>query len=432
MLELERSCVYRHRGSYDEYLSSKQKRLEDEGAQASAARNKLARELEWVRRQPKARESKSRSRVEAYEALAAKVSRLSGKRDSLEISASMRRLGSALVRVVGASLDAGVASDDGVGVKPVLRGFSYEFSKKDRLGVVGPNGAGKSTFLRALQAELPLRAGKIETGETVVFGHYEQQGMSVAPETRVLRLVQAAVAAAPGGGASADADERAASRLLGQFLFPPARWNVRFDKLSGGERRRLQLLCVLAKQPNFLLLDEPTNDLDLDSIGVLEEFLLNEYAGVLVVVSHDRYFVDKVTDHLLVLAGDGTGGAVDWQGSFTEHLQYQEAQAQLQQQAQAPPPPPQPQAAPSAPQGGGSKAGKPLSDFERRAMERLEAELEALGDEQAALQEKIDGFDSTSQFSSYTELSEWTVKIDELQATIDEREVKWLELAERA
>jgi ATP-binding cassette subfamily F protein uup len=252
VLELDRSDVFRHRGTYEDFLQAKQERLEVEGQQAQAQRNKLRAELQWVRRQPKARSTKSKSRLDAFESLSKKLQKAGNKLEAakgkLTIEAGTQRLGTAVVRFVGASVDA----PNG---KPVLRDFTYDFNSRDRVGVVGPNGAGKSTLLRALQAKLPLVGGEVSTGETVVFGHYEQTCQLPPDGMRVLELVQEAVAMAPEGGSSGEKDERMARTLLSQFLFPQSRWGERIGQLSGGERRRLQLLTVLAKQPNFLLLD---------------------------------------------------------------------------------------------------------------------------------------------------------------------------------
>ena len=252
VLELDRSDVFRHRGTYEDFLQAKQERLEVEGQQAQAQRNKLRAELQWVRRQPKARSTKSKSRLDAFESLGKKLQKAGNKLEAakgkLTIEAGTQRLGTAVVRFVGASVDA----PNG---KPVLRDFTYDFNSRDRVGVVGPNGAGKSTLLRALQANLPLVGGEVSTGETVVFGHYEQTCQLPPDGMRVLELVQEAVAMAPEGGSSGEKDERMARTLLSQFLFPQSRWGERIGQLSGGERRRLQLLTVLAKQPNFLLLD---------------------------------------------------------------------------------------------------------------------------------------------------------------------------------
>jgi ATP-binding cassette subfamily F protein uup len=356
--------------------------------------------------------------------------------------------------------------------------------------------------------------GSIDAGETLVVGHYEQTGLVDVPEEqRVVGLVKEAVAQAPGGGTSAEADEKvgrsliartphralcapslhtiychfaewfpacighswgqAAAALLSKFLFPPRRWNDRVAKLSGGERRRLQLLQVLARQPNLLMLDEPTNDLDLDTISVLEDFLIDEYAGVLLIVSHDRYFLDKVVDHLFVLPGDGVGEVrasasvcvrtpgshtastdsrlasrphhthttpthwclgssaqvLNWQASFTDYVAYQEQQQQqrrLQQKADTKSAVPKPLPKVAAPASG----PKPLSNFEREQFGRLEVQMEEISSQRQRLLKQIDGYDP--QRNGYTELTEWTEQSEELAAKLEEVELKWLTLADRA
>lgn len=409
-----------------------------------AARNKMARELAWVRKQPKARESKSKSRVEAFQKLSDRVAEGTAaekERGSVSISAGMQRLGSKLLICSGVSVDAPGASSP----RRVIHDFTYEFLRKDRIGIVGPNGAGKTSFLKALQGQLPLAAGSIDVGETLLWGHYEQQGLRTLNEDlRVLELVQQAVARAP-GEPSPDAAEKGAATLLSKFNFPPRRWKERVAKLSGGERRRLQMLQVLARQPNVLLLDEPTNDLDLDTIQVLEDFLVEEFSGVLLVVSHDRYFLDKCVDHLFVLPGDGKGEVLDWQASFSEYVAYRDREEQEARQrvdrerstaAAAVSPEPSTAANPKTsakPKGDNPVApntAKALSNFEREQLARFEAEMEALTAKQADLQRSIDTFDPAR--NGYSELSAWTEQVGDLSAELEEVELKWLALAERA
>ncbi|KAL1523695.1 hypothetical protein AB1Y20_018626 [Prymnesium parvum] len=430
VLELDHASLYRHAGSYEEFLESKQARLEVEGAQQAAARNKLRRELAWVRKQPKARESKSKARLEAFEGLARRVASARPASGEVELQAGMQRLGSAILTLDGVSVD--------VGGKKVLRDFSYEFLRRDRVGIVGPNGSGKTSFLKAIQQQLPFESGCLTVGETVVYGYYEQEGLPLDKigEMRVLQLVREAVSESPEAGVSSEADEQHASALLRQFLFPPARWHSPVGKLSGGERRRLQLLQVLARRPNVLLLDEPTNDLDLDTIAVLESFLAS-FDGVLIVVSHDRYFLDKVVDHLFVLPADGSGRLHNWGDTFSKYLEYcdeQEAKSRLQsrerrqeakgsassQEERSPQVDSQPQ----------KTKTKPLSAFEQREFERLEEQIDKLSDEQKAVQRRIHNFQPNKD--GYTDLQEWNEQAEELGRTLEALELKWLELAERA
>jgi ATP-binding cassette subfamily F protein uup len=387
-----------------------------------------------VRRQPKARSTKSKARLEAYDALASRVSRVDKPLGSVSLKGEkMQRLGSSVLTCEGITVE--------VGGRPLLRDFSCELVRGARIGIVGPNGAGKSTLLKALQQQLPLAAGSISCGETVVFGHYEQDGLLPSPDQRVLDIVQEAVSEAPGGGEDAAADERAASALMTRFLFPRSRWYARAEKLSGGERRRLQMLQVLARQPNVLLLDEPTNDLDLQTLAALEDFA-EGFEGVLLCVSHDRYFLDRVCDQLFILpepseAEEGGAAVLAWTGRFSDYLEWRdETAARKAASAQAAPaapplpaasvPPPPAAAEPS----GDSKRGKPLSAFEARSLERLEAELEARAEAQREMQARIAGFDPVKH--GYTELAEWNTQLDVLCTELEQTEEKWLELAERA
>jgi len=424
IVELHGSSLWRHRGSYEDFLEAKQARLEAQGQQAAAARNLYRRELAWVRKQPKARESKSKSRLERFEGLAATVAAAPPPPQAVGLEAGMQRLGTSLLRFEAASCTRGE--------RRVLSGFSYDFSRGDRIGLVGPNGAGKSSFLLAVLQQLPLEGGRVVAGETVVFGHYSQEGLQVDDgEKRVLAFVREAVAdgheaqRGEGGRLGGDEAERRAGQLLRQFLFPQHRWADPVRRLSGGERRRLQLLSVLAKEPNVLLLDEPTNDLDLDTLAVLEDFLL-AFQGVLVVVSHDRYFVDKVCSQLFVLGGDGD--VRRWPDSFTRWVEWKRLQDQ--QRAAAAPSAPPPPAAPPQPQASEPAAGKALSAFEERRLVSLEEELAALGDAEAALQQRINTFDAARD--GYSDLQDWTAELETLQAKVADTEERWLALAERA
>jgi len=323
----------------------------------------------------------------------------------------------------------------------LLRDFSYEFAKNERIGVVGPNGAGKTTLLKALQQQLPLEEGRIIQGETVRLGYYSQEGLPTSDHRRVLDFVREAVSeACPEGGAVAHSSK--ATELLRQFLFPSARWSETVGRLSGGERRRLQLLQVLALEPNLLLLDEPTNDWDIDSMAILEDFL-SDFAGVLVLVSHDRWFVDRACDRLFVLPGDSSGELKVWDGRFTDYLAWRDAvdvaaaEAEAAKAAKA-------EAAKAAEVGaeaGSSdaqvrgeaaeaKKARPLSKFELASLERLEAELEEYAEAKAKLQRDIDSFDPSR--NGYQELDAWVQQLANLAATIETTEERWLSLAERA
>ncbi|EOD42114.1 hypothetical protein EMIHUDRAFT_61142 [Emiliania huxleyi CCMP1516] len=406
-------------------------RLEAQGQQAAAARNLYRRELAWVRKQPKARD-----RLERFEGLAATVAAAPPPPQAVELEAGMQRLG---------VIECGTQTIPMLqrctrGERNVLSGFSYDFSRGDRIGLVGPNGAGKSSFLLAVLQQLPLEGGRVVAGETVVYGHYSQEGLQVDDgEKRVLAFVREAVAdgheaqRGEGGRLGGDEAERRAGQLLRQFLFPQHRWATPVGRLSGGERRRLQLLSVLAKEPNVLLLDEPTNDLDLDTLA---DFLL-AFQGVLVVVSHDRYFVDKASSQLLFVLG-GDGDVRRWPDSFTRWVEWKRLQDKQrvtgstrdQQRAAAAPSAPPPPPAPPQPQASEPAAGKALSAFEERRLASLEGELAALGDAEAALQQRINTFDAARD--GYSDLQDWTAELETLQAKVADTEERWLALAERA
>ena len=438
ILELHATALYRHKGDYGSFLRAKEERLHAEANAEAADRNKLRAELRWVQRQPKARSTKSKARLDAYDQLASRVASTARPLGQVRIEAGMQRLGTAVLTCDALTVE--------VGGRTLFRDFSCEFARGARVGIVGPNGAGKSTFLKALMQQLPLAGGSVSCGETVVFGHYQQEGLKLPPGARVLALVQEAVSRSPSGGQDAARDESAASALLRRFLFPSDRWYTAVERLSGGERRRLQLLSVLALQPNVLLLDEPTNDLDLQTLAVLEDFATS-FEGVVICVSHDRYFLDKVCDRLVVLprADDPKAEVLSWSGSFSEYLTWRdETEAMRIAAANAPPPPPPPpppsaaaadataaaDVAEEKPAGGSSKSGKALSAFETRELARLEAEVEELSEEQDAIQRRINKFDPKK--NGYSDLEEWNAELEALAPKMEKAEERWLELAERA
>ncbi|CAM9600201.1 unnamed protein product, partial [Hapterophycus canaliculatus] len=290
----------RYPGSYERFLELKEERMHAEGAARDSARNKMRGELAWMRKQPKARQAKSKAREERFFELKAKAAAPASASDKgLTLSSKTQRLGKTVVYLKGASLKFSAK---------ILDNFAYEFDRGDRIGIVGGNGVGKTTFLNVLMGTQPLDSGEVVTGGTVRYGYYEQGGLAdMNDDTRVMELVEdtCARAEANEGEEEPVAPQVQARRLLNLFQFPAARWNDRVGRLSGGEKRRLQLLKVLAINPNFLVLDEPTNDLDILSLQILEDFLLNDYKGCLVIVSHDRFFMDKVAKHLFLFEGDG-------------------------------------------------------------------------------------------------------------------------------
>lgn len=307
IIELDNGSIYGYDGNYADFLEGKDARMANEDAAMSATKKKLSRELAWMRKQPSGRQSKSKARQEAFYKLE-KMAAPKKKDKKLELTNDDRRLGTNIMTMENVSLK--------FGDKVVLDDFSYDFNAGDTIGIVGANGVGKSTFLSMLTERQQPDSGQVIPGETVVFGIYDQMGIQFDEDQRVMMFVKQRVLARDGSSLAEAPSE--VNQLLEQFQFPKERWNERIRSLSGGERRRLQLLSVLTQRPNFLILDEPTNDVDLDTLAALEEYLA-EFKGVLVIVSHDRYFVDKVTEHLFVFEGNGI--VKDYLGSLTDYAE---------------------------------------------------------------------------------------------------------------
>ena len=305
ILELDGGRLYVHEGDYSTFLENKSLRNEQEGSEREKARNLYFRELEWIRRMPKARGTKSKSRVDAFDDIKERASR-DLRQQGVTIKAEMSRIGSKILEMKKVN--------KAFGEKVILKGFDYTFRKGERIGIVGKNGVGKSTFLDLITGKQEPDSGKIQAGETIVFGYYTQTGIQPDGDIRVIEFVRDRMAEffpdGSGGGMSA-------RDYLSMFGFSYERQHTFISKLSGGEKRRLHLLTVLSAKPNFLILDEPTNDLDLLTLNVLEEFLLS-FQGCLIVVSHDRYFMDKLAGHLLVF--DGEGQLNGFTGSYSEFL----------------------------------------------------------------------------------------------------------------
>jgi ATP-binding cassette subfamily F protein uup len=300
--ELERENLYSYKGDYENYLEKKAARIESELASIDKAKNTFRKELEWMRKQPKARTTKSKSRQDNFYEVEARAKQ---KIDdtNLQLDMKMTRLGGKIIEAKKVYKSYG----DTV----VLKGFDYTFSKGERIGIVGKNGVGKSTFLQILQGITEPDSGKINVGETIVFGHFSQEGLVYKKDMRVIEYLKTFAENFPlssGGSLSA-------AQFLELFLFTPDKQYTYLSALSGGEKKRLQLLTILFKNPNFLILDEPTNDLDLPTLAVLEQFLI-DFAGCVLLVSHDRYFMDKLVDHLFIFEGNGV--IRDYPGNYTQ------------------------------------------------------------------------------------------------------------------
>ncbi|GAA4302762.1 ABC-F family ATP-binding cassette domain-containing protein [Compostibacter hankyongensis] len=403
--ELDDERLYTYRGDYEHFLEKKSAREEAEKASTDKARNLLRKELDWMLRQPKARSTKARARIDAFHDLKEKAT-VKTTEGNVSLQVKMSRLGGKILELKKVYKS--------YGDKIILKGFDYTFKKGERIGIIGKNGAGKSTFLDILMGNEPADSGKVNTGDTVIFGYYNQQGLEVKEDKRVIEFVKAIAEHFP----LADGTKVSAARFLELFLFPPEKQYTYISKLSGGEKRRLHLLSILFRNPNFLILDEPTNDLDIQTLNVLEDFL-QDFPGCVVIVSHDRYFMDRLIDHLFAFEGEGS--IRDFPGNYS---QYREAESHKQKAAAAAPSGGAPAADRTAAASGPQK--KKLAYHEKRELEQLEQEMPQLEQEKKSLEEKI-GEGSLS----FEALHEAASRIGTITALLDEKELRWLELDER-
>lgn len=408
IFELDRGELFVYRGNYSEFLEKREERYTNMQANIDKARNLLRRELEWIRSTPQARTGKARYRINAFYDLKGRAS-VSLARKDMTIDVATSRLGGKIIDCEDVTLH--------FGERTMLDDFSYKFSRYERVGIVGKNGAGKSTFLNLMTGYLQPEKGKIERGETLRIGYYRQQGMDFKAGQTVFDIVHDIAETIE----ASDGHSVSATTMLNRFLFPPDTHNKRVEILSGGEQRRLYLLTVLMRNPNFLILDEPTNDLDIITLNVLEEYLM-AFKGCLLIVSHDRYFLDKTVDHLFIFR---EGGVVkDFVGQYSEYREYvkeQEAEEARQakiaaEKAQKNKPQPTTSATPSR---------RKLSYKEQRELEQLEIELPQLESEKTALEERL-----SSGTLSHEELSAAAARIGEIINQIEEKEMRWLELSE--
>ena len=409
--EMDGSSLHVYKGDYENYLEKKSARIENESASIEKARNTYRKELEWMRKQPKARTTKSKSRQDNFYVVEARAKQRI-EDQQVELQMKMNRLGGKIAELKKVYKS--------YGEKTILKGFDYTFKKGERLGVIGRNGVGKSTFINMLQGLEQPDNGKINIGETVIFGNYSQQGLVIKEDMRVIEFVKNIAEVFPlaaGGSLSA-------AQFLNLFLFPPEQQYTYISKLSGGEKRRLHLLSILFRNPNFLVLDEPTNDLDLPTLAILENFL-SEFQGCLLIVSHDRYFMDRLVDHLLVLEGDGV--VRDFPGNYTQYRQWQkqgDEQAEFRPVGdgfQAAPPVAQPVAAPTPP----PAAKRQLTYKEKREFEILEKEIAQLSQEKKDITEKLN-----SGSAPFDQLQQLSIRIGEISQILDHKELRWLELSE--
>jgi len=410
ILELANNRVLKYAGSYAYYLEKKEEQEAVDAATQKNYRNLLRKELEWMRKQPKARGTKSQSRVDAFYDLKEKTVK-KGPEEKLELSMKMERMGSKIMEIQHISK----SFDD----KKLISEFSYTFKRGDRIGIVGKNGMGKSTMLEILTEQLKPDMGRVVKGDTIKLGYYSQSGLDFDEGQRVIEVVREIAEYVK----MADGTELSISNFLTLFLFPPAMQYSFVSKLSGGEKRRLQLLKILVQNPNFLILDEPTNDLDIATLNVLEDFLLN-FGGCLLVVSHDRYFMDKLVDHLFVF--EGNGYIRDYPGNYTDYRSWKEDKeeqeiAEKEKQTFLKSLSSKPAVVQS------SEPKRKMNYKEQKEYENLAIEIEVLEKKKVILVEKMNAGQGTHE-----ELASWAKEFEENSNTIEEKELRWLELAEMA
>ena len=422
IIEIDNHELYEYKGDFAYYMEKKAERLMMEASELEKAKNLYRRELDWVRKQPRARTTKSKSRVDAFYDVEKKA-RAKKIEKKIELSVKVERIGSKIIELH--------KLQKAFGDKKILNPFSYTFIKGEKIGIVGPNGIGKSTFINMLQGIEPPDAGKVSVGDTIVFGYYSQKGIQVADDKRVIEVVKDIAEFIP----LANGTTLSASALLTRFNFAPEVQYGHVGKLSGGERRRLYLLTVLVKNPNFLILDEPTNDLDIITLQTLEQFLI-DFQGCVLIVSHDRYFLDRLVDH--VFAFEGNGIVKDFPGNYSEYRQWvydREDDEDL-----------------SAPQIGGTEevgsvssvttsavsssevenntneikqqtSNKKLSYKEQKELETIDAELPKLESRKTEIESLL-----ASGITDVKEIEKLSTEFNQVSSAIDEKTMRWLEL----
>lgn len=404
IMEIDRGKLYTYKGNYTEYLEKREERYENMQAEIDKSRNLLRRELEWIRSTPQARTGKARYRINAFYDLRDKAS-TSLHVDNIEIDVATSRLGRKIIDCEDVTLK--------FGERTMLDHFSYKFTRGERIGIVGRNGVGKTTFLNLISGGLEPDSGTIERGETVRIGYYSQRGINFKKGQTVLECVQDIAEVVK----SSDGHSISATTLLNRFLFPHESFNKQIEILSGGEQRRLYLLTILMRNPNLLILDEPTNDLDIMTLNILEEYL-REYKGSLIIVSHDRYFLDKTVDHLFVFENDGR--IKDFVGQYSEYREYIKEKEETERAEQRSTTPQKPQQ-----QRTHDTSKRKLSFKEQRELETIERELKELGEERTTLEVELNA--GTADYNRLTEISK---RIEEIIELIDLKEMRWLELSD--
>lgn len=410
IIEIDRSQIFSYEGNYDNYLRRRRERIEAMTAELAKVKNTLRREQEWMNRQPQARAGKAKFRIDNFYDLKQRAAiDLRQRNVSLNVKSSY----------IGSKIFEASHVSKRFGDKIILDDFNYIFSRYEKVGIIGHNGVGKSTFIKMLLGEVATDSGTWDIGTTVRFGYYRQDGMHFSPDKKVIEAITDVADDIVLNGGELRLNP---SQFLQQFLFTPADQQKLIAKLSGGERSRLYLASVLLGSPNFLILDEPTNDLDIVTLGILEEYLA-DFEGCVIVVSHDRYFLDNIVDHLFVLPGDGS--VKDFPGNYSDYRQWQQQQDAEKKALEAERAAKRTDNADTKPQSTRERPAR-LTFKERKEFEQLEAELEALNAEKDALDALFNSGETIA------DIAEKSQRYTELTALIDEKEMRWLELSEKA
>jgi len=399
IIELDRGQLYRYKGNYAYFLEKKEAREEMLKVEVSKARQLLKKELEWMRKQPRARGTKAKYRIDAYYELEKKAS-IDLKREKLELDVKESRQGGKILEVLHISKK--------YGTLPIVSDFTYVFKKNDRIGVVGKNGIGKSTFLDMLTGKLKPDTGEIWPGVTTKYGYFTQESITLNPNHRVIEEVKEIAEFITMG----DGSQMSASKFLETFLFPPEKQYNFIDKLSGGEKKRLQLMKLLITSPNFLILDEPTNDFDIDTLNVLEDFLIN-FTGCLLLVSHDRYFMDHLVDQLFVFEGDGKIRLFN--GNYSDYRNWVDGQEDEAEEKEVK----------SVDQPSASSEKRKLSNKEKMEFNSLQAEIEKLEKQKAEINSLLNSCSTDHQ-----QLTEWGSQLEKVSSQLDRKTERWIELSE--
>lgn len=407
ILEIDNHTIYTYRGNYSYYLEKRQERIDNQRAEIARANNLYRKELDWMRRQPQARGHKARYREEAFYDLEARAKQRIEERQ-IRLKSSNIYIGSKIFESQYVSKSFASAQ----GEKVILKDFYYNFARYEKMGIVGKNGTGKSTFIKLLLGKVAPDSGRFDIGETVKFGYFSQEGLSFREDQKVIDIIKDIAEYIDLGGGR----RMTASQFLNYFLFSPEEQHNYVYKLSGGEKRKLYLCTVLMRNPNFLVLDEPTNDLDIQTLQVLEEYL-QDFPGCVIIISHDRYFTDKVVDHLLVFKGEGE--IKDFPGNYTQYREYQKLKSKDDEVVAA--------KAKTKKADYHHDTRRKLSYKEKMELEQLSKDIERLEEEQKTIEQQL--CTGTLDINQLTTLSK---RLPEVKELLDEKEMRWLELSEWA